>query len=84
MAESIEKKLKRQREHETKEFGSLQKNMWDLKPLHERIAYELLTFLNQELPNQESHMARLHIYELSPELQRKFKLRLIEKGLIKV
>jgi hypothetical protein len=84
MSQPIDKKLQKQWRREEKEFQSLQRSLWNLKPKEEQIAYELLAFLNRELPNQESYIARLHIYELSPELQAKFKRLLIEKGLIKV
>jgi hypothetical protein len=76
--------LKKQREREQKEFQELQRSVWNLKPDQEKIAYELLTFLNQELPNTESYAMRFHIYQLSPELQTKFRKLLIEKGLLKV
>jgi hypothetical protein len=81
---SIDKMLKRQREREQKEFEALQRSVWKLKPIEEQIGYELMVFLNRELPNVESHIARLHIYMLSSELQRKFKQLLIEKGLLQV
>jgi hypothetical protein len=80
----INKRLEKQREREQKEAEALQHTIWNLKPVEEQIAYELLSFLNRELPNQESYIARLHIYQLSPELQRKFKQLLIEKGLLQV
>jgi hypothetical protein len=84
MSSNIEKMLQRQREREQKEFEALQRSVWKLKPIEEQIEYELLVFLNKELPNVESHIARLHIYMLSSELQQKFKKILIEKGLLKV
>jgi hypothetical protein len=80
----INKKLQRQREHEQKEAEALQRTIWNLKPVEEQIAYELLSFLNRELPNTESYTMRFHIYQLSPELQTKFRKLLIEKGLLKV
>jgi hypothetical protein len=80
----INKRLEKQREREQKEFEALQRSVWQLKPIEEQIAYELLTFLNRKLPNQESYIARLHIYRLSPELQAEFRKILIEKGLLKV
>jgi hypothetical protein len=84
MSSNIDKMLQRQREREQKEFEALQCSLWKLKPVEEQIGYELLVFLNRKLPNVESHIARLHVYRLSPELQAEFKKILIEKGLLKV
>lgn len=84
MSSNIDKWLQKQKEREQAEFEALQKSIWKLKPIEEQIAYELLVFLNKELPSVESHIARLHIYRLSPELQAKFKKILIEKGLLQV
>jgi hypothetical protein len=80
----INKRLEKQRAREEREFADLQRSVWNLKPVEEQIAYELLSFLNRELPNTESYAMRFHIYQLSPELQTKFRKLLIEKGLLKV
>jgi hypothetical protein len=69
---------------QVEEAQNLQQSIWNLKPTQEKIAYELLTFLFDKMPSVESHTQRLHLYQLSPELQREFKHRLIEKGLIKI
>ena len=69
---------------EVEQAQNLQQTIWNLKPTEEKIAYELLTFLFDKMPSVESHTQRLHLYQLSPELQREFKLRLIQKGLIKI
>ena len=69
---------------EAEDAKKLQQTIWNLKPTQEKIAYELLTFLFDKMPSVESHTQRLHLYQLSPALQREFKLRLIEKGLIKI
>jgi len=84
VSSKIDKWLQKQREREEKEFEALQRSVWKLKPIEEQIGYELLVFLNRKLPNVESHIARLHVYRLSPELQAEFKKILIEKGLLKV
>jgi len=69
---------------EAEDAKKLQQTIWNLKPTQEKIAFELLAFLFEKLHTVESPTQRLHLYQLSPELQREFKLRLIEKGLIKI
>jgi hypothetical protein len=55
--------------------------LWKLKPDELKIIAELIAFLNEKLPSQESFIARYKIFEKSKELQSEFNLRLIQKGL---
>jgi|YelNatPaOPRAMG01_1025707.scaffolds.fasta_scaffold169295_2 hypothetical protein len=80
----IERLLEKQKQREAKEAEALQRSIWNLKPIEEQIAFELLNFLNRELPNTESYAMKFHLYELSSELQEKFRKLLIEKGLLKI
>jgi len=82
MSSNINEWLKKQRERELKEAETLQKIVWNLKPEQELIAVELLDFLRKELPNTESYAMKFQLYQISPELQQKFRKLLIEKGLL--
>jgi hypothetical protein len=56
--------------------------IWKLKPNEQKIIVELVSFLNEKLPNQESLIARYKLFEKSKELQAEFNKRLLAKGLI--
>ena len=83
MSEKIEKMLKHQKEREAKETDDLQRSLWNLKDQKTLIAVELDQFLREEMPNLEP-MQRLHMYQLSEDLRKKFVIRCIQKGLIKI
>jgi hypothetical protein len=83
MSENLKKMLAHQKSREDAEAKSLMKSLWDGKDQKTLIAYELDKFLREEMPNLEP-LQRLHLYQLSDDLRRKFTIRLIEKGLIKV
>jgi hypothetical protein len=81
MSESIEQKLKRQKQHEQEEFLQNIKSAFKLRPKEQQVAYELITFLQQKLPNIQTHEERLHIYRLDEKLQNEFLALLVKKGL---
>jgi hypothetical protein len=83
MSEKIEKMLERQKKREAREAEALQRSLLNLRDKKTLIAMELDQFLREEMPNLEP-MQRLHIYQISEELRKKFVTRCIQKGLIKV
>jgi hypothetical protein len=83
MSEKINAWLKRQKQREAREAEALQRSLWNLRDQKTLIAIELDQFLREEMPNLEP-MQRLHMYQLSEDLRKKFVTRCIQKGLIKV
>jgi hypothetical protein len=83
MSEKIEKMLKLQKQREHVEAQAMVKNILNLKDQKTQLAMELDAFLREEMPNLEP-MQRLHMYQISEELRKKFVVRCIQKGLIKV
>jgi len=83
MSEKIDKMLRDQKDRETREAVALQRSLWNLKDQKTLIAVELDQFLREEMPNLEP-MQRLHMYQISEDLRKKFLVRCIQKGLIKV
>jgi transcription-repair coupling factor (superfamily II helicase) len=59
-------------------------SLWKMKPDEQKIIMELVSFLNEKLPNQESLIARYKLFEKSKELQAEFNKRLVEKGYIRI
>jgi hypothetical protein len=84
MSENLKRMLQHQKQAEDKEMENLIKQKFGSYNKKTKLAIELHRFLLEELPNTEGDMARLHLYQLSPELRRKFTIRCLEKGLIKV
>jgi transcription-repair coupling factor (superfamily II helicase) len=58
--------------------------LWKMKPDEQKIIIELVSFLNEKLPNQESLIARYKLFEKSKELQAEFNKRLVERGYIRI
>ena len=83
MSEKIAKMLERQKKREAREAEALQRSLLNLRDKKTLIAMELDQFLREEMPNLEP-MQRLHMYQISEELRKKFVTRCIQKGLIKV
>lgn len=87
-AENVSKNLQRlqaeQKATEDAQWLMRFQSVWNAQDPKRLIAYELYAFLQKELPKTEGDIKRFHLYQLSPDLKRKFAIRLIEKGLIKV
>jgi hypothetical protein len=83
MSEKINAWLKRQKQREDAEAQAMVKNILNLKDQRTQLAMELHSFLLEELPNLQP-LERLHVYQISEDLRKKFVTRCIQKGLIKV
>jgi hypothetical protein len=83
MSEKIEKMLKHQKQREDAEAQAMVKNILSLKDQKTQLAMELDAFLREEMPSLDP-LQRLHLYQISEELRKKFVVRCIQKGLLKV
>jgi hypothetical protein len=83
MSEKIEKMLRDQKQREDAEAQAMVKNILNLKDQKTQLAMELDAFLREEMPSLEP-LQRLHMYQLSEDLRKKFVIRCIQKGLIKI
>jgi hypothetical protein len=83
MSEKIDKMLRDQKQREDAEAQAMVKNILNLKDQKTQLAMELDAFLREQMPGLEP-LQRLHLYQISEELRKKFVVRCIEKGLLQV
>jgi hypothetical protein len=78
------------RETPQKTEAKTMKKRWKLTKEQKLIAIELRKFLREQIPKIEgatgiqADRIRLHIYDISPQLQQNFQTRVIKKGIVKV